>query len=315
MRVQISIHAPREGGDRTTNRTQDSQQSFQSTPPARGATAYPDATVTGQNQFQSTPPARGATVTLRHFGTMARFQSTPPARGATFHSTTKPIGANNFNPRPPRGGRLNRLAPITPGTSISIHAPREGGDGNGVFGYCIIRISIHAPREGGDLRFQADGPGLIIFQSTPPARGATASHLLCNSCCSYFNPRPPRGGRRSVCAPRYGCAYFNPRPPRGGRPHESQHRRNTHYHFNPRPPRGGRRAERVYKEPDGYFNPRPPRGGRQPVGVERGEVVNISIHAPREGGDTMSPHAFLCSQDISIHAPREGGDSQYMVCS
>ena len=34
---------------------------------------------------------------------------------------------------------------------------------------------------------------------------------------------------------------------------------------------------------------------------------NISIHAPREGGD-FSKAAGLPEQRISIHAPREGGD-------
>ena len=38
--------------------------------------------------------------------------------------------------------------------------------------------------------------------------------------------------------------------------------------------------------------------------------MDISIHAPREGGDTHTVRipAKLC--EISIHAPREGGDSK-----
>ena len=36
---------------------------------------------------------------------------------------------------------------------------------------------------------------------------------------SYFNPLPPRGGRRTAPATEGGGAgYFNPLPPRGGRP-------------------------------------------------------------------------------------------------
>ena len=57
---------------------------------------------------------------------------------------------------------------------ISIHAPREGGDSKmrgdknmGVF------ISIHAPREGGDRAIGAVTNPVLLFQSTPPARGAT----------------------------------------------------------------------------------------------------------------------------------------------
>ena len=57
---------------------------------------------------------------------------------------------------------------------ISIHAPREGGDAGIPRQKPRPAISIHAPREGGDL---ACGLNLCCqagFQSTPPARGATA---------------------------------------------------------------------------------------------------------------------------------------------
>ena len=57
----------------------------------------------------------------------------------------------NFNPRPPRGGRLYlAMLPLTSMGHISIHAPREGGDGPQRQGKCQELISIHAPREGGD---------------------------------------------------------------------------------------------------------------------------------------------------------------------
>ena len=38
-------------------------------------------------------------------------------------------------------------------------------------------------------------------------------------------------------------------------------------------------------------------------------VINISIHAPREGGDSIIL-AALQNYVISIHAPREGGDNE-----
>ena len=56
-----------------------------------------------------------------------------------------------FNPRPPRGGRRGTGYGPPGSAPISIHAPREGGD---------------AP----DAREEAEK---AIFQSTPPARGAT----------------------------------------------------------------------------------------------------------------------------------------------
>ena len=36
--------------------------------------------------------------------------------------------------------------------------------------------------------------------------------------------------------------------------------------------------------------------------------TDISIHAPREGGDVSSYVLLIPSDFISIHAPREGGD-------
>ena len=123
----------------------------------------------------------------------------------------------DFNPRPPRGGRPKLRPVIEYKLCISIHAPREGGDVRCMFHAHLFHISIHAPREGGDqdcVRYRKAG--------------------------LYFNPRPPRGGRRgdffimaqhveiSIHAPREGgdvhslpfCTVpinFNPRPPRGGR--------------------------------------------------------------------------------------------------
>ena len=62
-----------------------------------------------------------------------------------------------------------------PGRTISIHAPREGGDAKWALMGNRYIISIHAPREGGDVRV-LDYIGVRY----------------------YFNPRPPRGGRLQV---------------------------------------------------------------------------------------------------------------------
>ena len=40
------------------------------------------------------------------------------------------------------------------------------------------------------------------------------------------------------------------------------------------------------------------------------DVPLISIHAPREGGDTYFLSSSNSNNFISIHAPREGGDSK-----
>ena len=172
---------------------------FQSTHPARGATPACPVEAQGVESFQSTHPARGATIC--HWSTdnlditisihapregcdlfsicqeiaSLEFQSTHPARGAT-SDRPAPNGADrpNFNPRTPRGVRLQPDG-VPVFVFISIHAPREGCDsafdqydyGN--------RISIHAPREGCDSRISTHCCVTCTFQSTHPARGATAN--------------------------------------------------------------------------------------------------------------------------------------------
>ena len=78
------------------------------------------------------------------------FQSTPPARGATWWRSDH--GVHSW---------------------ISIHAPCEGGDLQGISPETTIMISIHAPCEGGDGIDCIHKPIYAGFQSTPPARGAT----------------------------------------------------------------------------------------------------------------------------------------------
>ena len=124
----------------------------------------------------------------------------------------------HFNPRPPRGGRLK--GPV--GGVLRVHfnprPPRGGRPSVGIFGHVGLAISIHAPREGGDPHPCPARRPPAEFQSTPPARGATILGFPIRHQCSYFNPRPPRGGRRwHTAAPARRTPYFNPRPPRGGR--------------------------------------------------------------------------------------------------
>ena len=77
---------------------------------------------------------------------------------------------------------------------ISIHAPREGGDlCNNKYTQILIDISIHAPREGGDVSLMPSWPGLMEFQSTPPARGATTT-IACRKSALRISIHAPREG-------------------------------------------------------------------------------------------------------------------------
>ncbi len=214
----ISIHAPREGCDRYDLATTACATQFQSTHPARGATAagqssrryffnfnprtprgvrrYAEGRRDRPARFQSTHPARGATVQMPRYTTspvisihapregcdsaflrvyflIHEFQSTHPARGATLEGGNRRRNILYFNPRTPRGVRHFARTPHARTGPISIHAPREGCDGDeGDFveniknfnprtprgvrlppdipAPCTDAISIHAPREGCD---------------------------------------------------------------------------------------------------------------------------------------------------------------------
>ena len=151
----ISIHAPREGGRHGQSTCATITITFQSTPPARGATPPPDA------------------VQLLSFSPISIHA---PREGGDICVVDWCTQHQNFNPRPPRGGRPYRRVPVHRCSVISIHAPREGGDGSN----------------------KRQAPLTLTFQSTPPARGATAPAPWAGCRTSDFNPRPPRGGRRPL---------------------------------------------------------------------------------------------------------------------
>ena len=87
-------------------------------------------------------------------------------------------------------------------TNISIHAPREGGDFNVWLTSSAIMISIHAPREGGDYTGVRTTATMSLFQSTPPARGATTT-AGDGSVTSVISIHAPREGGDSKDAQFY----------------------------------------------------------------------------------------------------------------
>ncbi len=175
---------------------------------------------------------------------------------------------------------------IRGGERISIHALREEGDTK----LCGIRatsskfqstpsarratrcrsyrtgkvqISIHALREEGDSGTFTPPLKRKLFQSTPSARRATRFMIQTSFSQAYFNPRPPRGGRRKGRFTYIAYEVFQSTP-------------------------SARRAtwDGVQFWLGGNdFNPRSPRGGRHRVFCKHSVLVVISIHALREEGD------------------------------
>ena len=148
-------------------------------------------------------------------------------------------------------------------------------------------------------------------------------------CSLYFNPRPPRGGRRRFHCPNRQQKYFNPRPPRGGRLfafvipsvtvvisihvlREEDDRQKfalliLPFYFNPRPPRGGRRSSAPPAQSTPRFqstsSARRTTAFLAPITVR----AEISIHVLREEDDNGFCKSCK-SRVISIHVLREEDD-------
>ena len=191
-----------------------------------------------------------------------KFQSTPPARGATTPRKFETDCGFHFNPRPPRGGRPNAGISTKADAKFQSTPPARGATSGSRIHFSETKISIHAPREGGDV------PEMVLL--TPE---------------TYFNPRPPRGGRLRLPHPFiHWTVRFQSTPPARGAtllmklvlygtiisihaPREGGdciYGRSAYQpgYFNPRPPRGGRPRTVIQTIPRNNFNPRPPRGGR-----------------------------------------------------
>ena len=175
--------------------------------------------------------------------------------------------------------------PFEMDSTISIHAPREGGDKSALGGHLLIRyISIHAPREGGDRRDHLHGDGTRDFNPRPP-RGGDSCHGQLDRPIAISIHAPREGGdchRRghrsadtmiSIHAPARGATAkretkstsraISIHAPREGGDGEAGHEIHLTGDFNPRPPRGGRPPLVIFGLDLRYFNPRPPRGGRR----------------------------------------------------
>ena len=165
----VSIHAPRKGSDPTRWRLWSGRWGFNPRPP-QGERPWPDGDSITAALFQSTPPARGATRLFDDDHITNMFQSTPPARGATCRLP---------------GRRVARW--------VSIHAPRKGSDVDGSRGVSQSeRFNPRPPqgeRRGLIKRVAVEG----VFQSTPPARGATPSRWWIASGTMFQSTPPARG--------------------------------------------------------------------------------------------------------------------------
>ena len=188
----------------------------------------------------------------------------PGTGGGRCHATY--LCGERFNSRPPWGGR-------------QFDVDDES--------YKAIFQSTPSARRA-TQKSKSDINNYLLFQSTPSARRATRHPRCCFDLThiSIHALREEGDVRTPTAAPT--LSYFNPRPPRGGRPviragdaaaiPISIHALREE----------GDSVPGTTSAPAPDFNPRPPRGGRRTDCPARQQDNDISIHALREEGDSKS---------------------------
>ena len=178
--------------------------------------------------------------------------------------------------------------------------------GDLVFKYSI---SIHAPRAGGDITPYKPAPPVDVFQSTPPVRGATANFAAdgLRFCISIHAPRAGGDVGPQLCHALH--QHFNPRPPCGGRPGRRdilRRRRQISIHA---PRAGGDFLCGTFHSSLCMISIHAPRAGGDYGGEpDQGDCLEFQSTPPVRGA---TQNGVMCADDIriSIHAPRAGGDS------
>ena len=303
----VSIHAPRAGRDAPPLLPPLCPKSFNPRAP-RGARHRRNAKYMFHDMFQSTRPARGATRQAR--------------RRCALHLC--------FNPRAPRGARPG-LAVKAPDTiNVSIHAPRAGRDHR--LARCRAAAGCFNPRapRGARRQISTSLTRWRLFQSTRPARGATANPLARENLAGV-SIHAPRAGRDIALLVAALLQVVSIHAPRAGRDQTQRYPAQSRACFNPRAPRGARRIQLEYVEADGVFqSTRPARGatdalpwpgvhdtGFQSTRPARGATLYggrrlsrlPSFQSTRPArGATCEMVVSGVSADVSIHAPRAGRD-------
>jgi len=120
-----------------------------------------------------------------------------------------------FNPRPPRRGRLLIDPKLYKPLEVSIRAPREGGDNEGSITIPRNRSFNPRPPRRGRRMTARELLERKVFQSAPPAKGATLWQILAQP-LTVVSIRAPREGGDRTYRGRPGREDVSIRAPREG---------------------------------------------------------------------------------------------------
>ena len=304
----ISIHAPRTGSDPTLSfrprhggyfnpRSPHGERpppllkslirvwSFQSTLPARGATADGIPVRTHDLLISIHAPRTGSDRISAAEAAIELFQSTLPARGATWDDISEAYSAY-ISIHAPRTGSDSTLTVQMPLSSYfnprSPHGERQWGrwwlmlspahfnprspHGERLIGACASAGSIRNfnPRSPhGERPTMSDFKALSGDFNPRSPHGERLRRLhVSDEPAGFQSTLPARGATLRLFLLRICVIYFNPRSPHGERLVRRLSPNKIIAHFNPRSPHGERRKERARYTALRNFNPRSPHGER-----------------------------------------------------
>ena len=227
-----------------------------------------------------------------------------PRTGSDGNTSAESGVIPNFNPRSPHGERRVLLAHETQEEAISIHAPRTGSDTNLNNTKADMVISIHAPRTGSDGMVIYDAKFADVFQSTLPARGATADCGIGRFVAVNFNPRSPHGERRHYRRAEGNSKSISIHAPRTGSDRKANGNVTDLPYFNPRSPHGERRRQYQLLSERAYFNPRSPHGERPSQRLlKRSRRSLFQSTLPARGATVRAVRAFRCCPYFNPRSP------------
>ena len=215
------------------------------------------------------------------------FNPRPPRGGRRAVGAGRNWRPDYFNPRPPRGGRLHGLVYKLRLLAFQSTPPARGGDVPLVVPEAgFFLISIHAPREGGDVAAALLDILDRHFNPRPPRGGRRLRCLRDKLCKPLFQSTPPaRGATTGFSRDKWLTLISIHAPREGGDPLGRYTTSTPQRNFNPRPPRGGRRWTETGGCTISGFQSTPPARGATGLDICALHAALISIHAPREGGD------------------------------
>ena len=195
----ISIHAPRTGSDQVSVADALDVMDFNPRSPHGERRQSHGASRRSDQQFQSTLPARGATTPLVPGITYSCISIHAPRTGSDSHRVLHAAHCLVFQSTlPARGATIFLMQHVIGDCEISIHAPRTGSDLTSAILRLIAAISIHAPRTGSDMCRGWSFKKLLSISIHAPRTGSDSPPRQSYRRWCNFNPRSPHGERLSL---------------------------------------------------------------------------------------------------------------------